>query len=100
MGIVQGTLLFRNETHNRRLVDILACQIANTRTLPGGPQYFYVTRDMRENFYYLLTKIEENSHEGRYYLDKCEAVEIEDQSDSNEDEEEPSFVPTIWTAEP
>lgn len=70
--IFPATLVFRNPEYKTRTIDVLGCEIANTKHLPKGREYFYVTKGENENAYFLLTKIADKLDE--YQLDRHESV--------------------------
>lgn len=71
VGNTPVTLVFRNKNYKSRKIDVLRCEIANTKHLPGGRLRIYITQGKTDQSYYLLIQQVEEGKEV-YYLERHE----------------------------
>ena len=83
-------LNFREPTYRSKIIDVLSCEIAHTKHLPSGTEYFNVTRGKKDKTYYLLIEVQSDREE-TYFLD--EFVTLEGEVD------EEDKILSIWTTE-
>lgn len=91
LGRNPGILVFRNKKYKSRVMDVLRCEIANSKHLPTGRRYIYIGKGKTRKSYYLLDKDEKMTNE--YFLEKYELPKSQPQPESNGS----LIASTVWS---